>query len=620
MKNLLCALPIAIGITLAFLPKIHAQDCTMDIGMNLYFNCYWSHELPFANLMVQAGTPWLTSNIEPVPGGLNAWNTEAMPQIPTDAQGYPLEMPAKLPGFEADQIVKTPIAFDDERSHPAGEYTVEWDGEGTVELFGPDVQSLVSQAAQRRVYFVNPPASQSDQLLLKIVQSKLGNHVRNLRVWLPGCSNLPHDFNPAFLEKLAPFKAVRTFNWHGTNDSKEEHWQNRMQLGHFAQGWLERTLPWEYSIRLCNLTQKDLWLCVPHAADSLYLASLARLLRDQLDPNLKIIVEYSNEVWSDATEQYHWVDQHAPPSISLHAKKYAWFAKRAHDIFTEQFAGQTERLVRVVSGQQFNPYVAEISLEGITDFGGNVDALTTTGYFGLTPASHFALNQLGNAVTVQNVADRARIDIENVWKPATLAHALLAENTVGGRILFYESGAFVSPADNATPAARQAILDFQNSLQMGEIYDEWLDFLRDEVKADLVMPLTLADDNAAAYGSFGHLNNVFEQPPFPVKYQTLLDNLCATIPTNEPTVPTGILLVSPNPTSGEVLFFEKNEREIQQIRLFNAQGKLVAERSGNGSDQLTMDIAAFPSGVYWATAVVSGGAKSFARIVRVAGH
>ncbi len=612
------------ALAIALLPKIQAQqNCTMEIGMNLYFNCYWSRELPFANLMLQAGTPWLTSNIEFVPGGANVWNTEAIAQIPTDAQGYPLEMPAKLAGFEADQIVKTPIAFDNKGSHPAGEYIVEWDGEGTAELFGPDVQNLVSQTAQRRIYFVNPQATGSDQLLVKISQSKKGNHLRNLRVWLPGCSQLAHDFNPVFLEKLKPFKAVRTFNWQAINDSKEEKWENRMQLGHFAQGWLHRTLPWEYSVRLCNLTQKDLWLCLPHAADSLYLVNLARLVHDQLDPKLKIIVEYSNEVWNDQFEQYHWVNQNAPASINLHAKKYAWFAKRAHDIFTEQFAGQTDRLVRVVSGQQVNPYVIETSLQGITEFGGNVDALTTTGYFGLTTASQNFLNSLGAAVSVQNVADRLRKDIEQVAKPVTRAHAQLAGNTVAGRILFYEGGAFVSPAGNSTAAARQAILKFQNDSLMGEIYDDWLDFLREEIEADLVMPLVLADDNAAHYGSFGHLNHVFEQAPFPIKYQTLLDNLCETLlPTDEKFNSTAAdaLLVFPNPTSGAVYFFEKNGREIQQIRVFNAQGKLVAERSGNGSERLEMDFSALPQGVFWAVSTLVDGAKSFSKICRIVGN
>ena len=79
--------------------------------------------------------------------------------------------------------------------------------------------------------------------------------------------------------------------------------------------WSDRTLPthatqnrrfqgvhagaaWEHAIELANLTDKDLWLCVPDLATDDYVRQLATLLRDTLEPDRKIYLEWSNETWN----------------------------------------------------------------------------------------------------------------------------------------------------------------------------------------------------------------------------------------------------------------------------------------------------------------------------------
>ena len=60
-----------------------------------------------------------------------------------------------------------------------------------------------------------------------------------------------------------------------------------------AEGWC-----WEYIIELSNILKKDIWICIPIAADSEYVTSLATKLKSELDPTINIYVENSNEVWS----------------------------------------------------------------------------------------------------------------------------------------------------------------------------------------------------------------------------------------------------------------------------------------------------------------------------------
>ena len=61
-------------------------------------------------------------------------------------------------------------------------------------------------------------------------------------------------------------------------------------------------------IDLCNRTGLDLWLCIPHKTfddfranpTDNYWTSLAKLVKEQLNPSLNVYVEYSNETWNSA--------------------------------------------------------------------------------------------------------------------------------------------------------------------------------------------------------------------------------------------------------------------------------------------------------------------------------
>ena len=43
----------------------HAQQDCKNIGMNLYYNKYWSREMPFADLTKQA-SQWLDEELKPI--------------------------------------------------------------------------------------------------------------------------------------------------------------------------------------------------------------------------------------------------------------------------------------------------------------------------------------------------------------------------------------------------------------------------------------------------------------------------------------------------------------------------------------------------------------------------
>ena len=54
-------------------------------------------------------------------------------------------------------------------------------------------------------------------------------------------------------------------------------------------------------IELCNETQKDMWINIPALATPAFVQSLAQLIDADLDPNLNVYIEYSNETWNTSS-------------------------------------------------------------------------------------------------------------------------------------------------------------------------------------------------------------------------------------------------------------------------------------------------------------------------------
>lgn len=59
----------------------------------------------------------------------------------------------------------------------------------------------------------------------------------------------------------------------------------------------------------------DAWVCVPHLADENYIRSMAQLFRANLDPDLKIYVEYSNETWNWIFQQTHYLNDNGDQNV-----------------------------------------------------------------------------------------------------------------------------------------------------------------------------------------------------------------------------------------------------------------------------------------------------------------
>ena len=267
-----------------------------------------------------------------------------------------------------------------------GTYTVTFNGTAKVKAVASDatVGTPHFDPARNltRVYVSVPEGG--NQLTLAFTQT--GTGIRNLKVIRPGYdAENPPLFTRAFLDHIARFKTLRFMDWLRTNNNPVQRWSLRStpENTHFSSS---KGVPWEHIIALANQAEKDIWINIPGLADDDYVRQLAELLRRDLNPQSRIYVEYSNEVWNGMFKQHGQNFDQAeaevredPRSVLAYDGKrdratvgYRRIAKRGKeisDIFRQVFgdAAMMQRVRPVYSIQVVNTYATEIGLNFLSE-------------------------------------------------------------------------------------------------------------------------------------------------------------------------------------------------------------------------------------------------------------
>jgi hypothetical protein len=220
--------------------------------------------------------------------------------------------------------------------------------------------------------------------------SPAGSGITNFRMVRPGYpADTTQTFTDDFVNCLtsADFAYVRFMDWQMTNGNTAwdadgpvvQSWSGRKQVTDASYQPIPALnkkdgVPYEVMCALCNEVRMDLWLCVPVAADDGYLAQLARCIHDNLDRDLNVYLEYSNEVWNWGFNQYSWNKAMAKQEVAAETADYRYdgsddehvwhsrrFAKRTKDIvdaFLAVFgADEAKRRVRgILSGKPPNDW------------------------------------------------------------------------------------------------------------------------------------------------------------------------------------------------------------------------------------------------------------------------
>jgi hypothetical protein len=340
-------------------------------------------------------------------------------------------------------VVHTLLFTDQSGGYVRGDYRLIVDGQGEILINGGHQGTY--QAPTDQIIALE------GQIGIRINRSEAEDPVRNIRLIHPDHagsyepSGTNTEFTDDFLAFVEDFDLIRFMDWTGTNNSTEELWANRVPADQYT---MFGRVAWEQVIELANTAQKDPWICVPHRADDLYVRELARLFRENLDPELTLYLEYSNEVWNAIFEQNAYAAEAAAArgfTGEPWVRSWTWTALRSAEIFTifEQEFGGSNRLLKILPTQSGNPWLGGEHLRLMADpevnpSGIQADALAIAPYFGGGVAQGLIDQGMVNSVSLGEIAERTRTAMEETFGHIQEYKALAEENGVG--LIAYEAG------------------------------------------------------------------------------------------------------------------------------------------------------------------------------------
>ena len=309
-------------------------------------------------------------------------------------------------------------------------------------------------------------------------------------------------FTDQFKTVLGKFSTLRTMDFSATNANLATNWSDRTVPADASQSvgnpngqpppWEGRGAAWEYMVELANETGKDLWINVPERATDDYVNKLALLCKygsDGINPytgpqanpawpplnsNLKLYVEFSNEVWNTAGSFEQSQDNHNSAIAEVHAGgsplnfdtdtndwNWAWrrVAKRIVEIsnaFRSVF-GDADMMTRVRPvlmsqlGYADGPLLQEMHL--MQDYYNNPANVGTP-----RPPSYYVYGIGGSAY--YNPSDKSSVNQIFATMASGFASDLQADANwalaFGVKRIAYEGGPSLDSTGNSTQDANQA--------------------------------------------------------------------------------------------------------------------------------------------------------------------
>lgn len=234
-------------------------------------------------------------------------------------------------------------------AYPGGVYTLLYDGAGRFDI-SPRSGSVLSRSRGRILFRIFSRHGYGIRLRLARVDSN--DYPRNVRLMLPGYehANKQDVFYSPFLRELRRCTIVRFANWmHANTYATSTVWPRRATTHAFTQDG-PPGVAIEYMIDLANETANRPWFTIPVGATDYWVENFAELVAKYLDPRLRPIIEYGDEVWRAGSPANRYAIM-AAHNVGLHGDPLAWYSQRSMRVFqlvAQRLAGKP--FVPVLSG------------------------------------------------------------------------------------------------------------------------------------------------------------------------------------------------------------------------------------------------------------------------------
>lgn len=443
-------------------------------------------------------------------------------------KGGPLDLDAVgwvrslQPGQSADALMQ----WNGSTSGSPGKYIVLHDGKGVLRFSGNATE--VSSAPGRIVLSINPK-NKTNGFILKIVATNPEDYIRNIRVIRPGfeSSYKTQPFHPLFLERIKKFKVLRFMDWQKTNNSPLVNWSDRTTPNTSTQTG-SSGVALEYMIDLANTLNADPWFNIPHQASDDFVMQFAHMVKNRLNPNLKIYIEYSNEIWNG---QFLQARYSAQQGLALGLSKNSYEAqlrfqsKRSLEIFNiwEQVFDSTNRLVRVLSTHSANTWTTTTVLDW-NNAKLKTDAVAIAPYFCTSAGFNDVTKIL--AMTVDQLLDYCSNDITTTIK-GFMNSQQIAISSRGLDMITYEAGQHLVGVgvNQNNQQLTDLFIRANRHPRMKELYATYLNQWK-AAGGKLLVNFTSVNPGSK-YGSFGMLEYQDQDPVTAPKYQALMEFIAA---------------------------------------------------------------------------------------------
>ncbi|MFM1895962.1 MAG: hypothetical protein RLZZ385_1036 [Pseudomonadota bacterium] len=361
-----------LAATLVFSTAL-AQSPRFELGTNLDSVTDYSTQLPFLDLF-KMSREWYTQST-------TTFDTGEAARLNLDTDGWVRSLTPTGSGpvsfTRACTLIFSMGAVEGgpengKLPYPAGAYVVRYDGQGTIDYGLAARRNAAASSPGRDVIDVTPQEPGIQLCITQTDPGNNGNYLRNIRVYAPGNESLADGaiFDPAFLTRLQPFGTLRFMDWMHTNNSTQRDVENMPRVT--AATWTTSAgVPAEIMARLANLLAAKPWFNMPHQATDDYVAEFATLIRNTLDKDLDIYVEYSNEIWNDQFTQGGFINDQGVAKFGANAgsdfdRRLNRFGERTAQIciiWRQVFGADAERVRCVMGGQAANTFIAEQALD-----------------------------------------------------------------------------------------------------------------------------------------------------------------------------------------------------------------------------------------------------------------
>lgn len=413
-----------------------------------------------------------------------------------------------------------------------GDYPVTWTGSGTPSLAGGKSSFRVTGPGTGVLTLKhdNPGPNGGGTFTLGT------NGTSNINIKAPDTvAGTP--FRKPFLDKvkaLVSGSVIRYMDWQQTNRSPVVNWADRNTSFYQTSA---AGVNYENIVALSNAANADAWICIPHMASEDYTRNLAKFLKANLKPTLKVHIEYSNELWSGGDQgqgTYNLLQARADPQFTKPddtgkmAQRAAEKLRQHVEIFKQEFGTDKTRLVPEIGGFIANSYWAQWQIDWLKAKGVNLKADN----YRIAIAPYVPGNADGDLSLTGNENKDQLFAKLNAFMNGNIKTWIKQNkgvaNVEGLKLDSYEAAAV---SFYATSSVGQKLLpvylDMQNDPRTGQLYKDFINMWDVESGGGLFNTFGLVSPYSQ-YGQWGLLNDVNANSS--VKYDAVASFVTAPIP------------------------------------------------------------------------------------------